>query len=96
MTRSIATDAAVFGVLLGACVHAVLGLAAVLGPAPGPVIGPVTVIVMPMLVAAMAALDQRISHEAVFLANLGIRRWVAPLAAGAAMMVVELAMLLLL
>ena len=89
VTRAIALGAARSALLLWACIHVVLGFLS------GPSSGVAAVVLVPSIVAALVLLDQRISHEAVFVANLGIRPSVAPLAAGLTTAGLELALLLL-
>ena len=90
MSRAIGLSAVRTGVLIWACIHAVPILLRA-----GPSFTVATLILVPPIVAALVLLDQRISNEAVFVANLGIRPSLAPLAAGVATLVLELAVLLL-
>ena len=89
MTRAIALGAARSALVIWACIHVVLGLRE------GPSFTVVTVVLVPSIVAALVLLDQRISNEAVFVANLGIRPSVAPLAAGLTALLLELGVALL-
>jgi hypothetical protein len=90
MTRQIAIEAMRTALLLWVCLHVVLGFLE------GPSFGVASVIFVPGIIAALVFLDQRISHEAVFVANLGIRPSIAPIAAGLTTALLELAALALL
>jgi hypothetical protein len=86
MSRAVVLGAARLAVVLWLCIHAVLGLIM-----PGQSFSVVGALLVPALVAALVLIDQRIAHETVFLANVGIRPSLAPLAAGATAVGLEFA-----
>ena len=90
MSRAVALGAARLALVLWLCIHAVLGLL------PGPGFSAAGAVLVPASVAALVLIDQRIANEAVFLANVGIRPSLAPLAAGVTSVGLEVAALLLL
>lgn len=87
MKRAIALGAMRGAVFLWVCLHVVLLLL------PGPSFTAVTVLFVPPLIGALVLLDQRVSNESLFLANVGIRPSVAPLAAALTGLALELAAL---